>query len=138
MQIKRLLKWFFTALAVVVVAVAVIAVAVPILVQRGTPGDEEYAVANVLTASANRAFPSPQHRVLFRARRGEVEISAYGFMDTESQEKVLAVLRANMTKDNPTKVHVDFFPPRVTTEAMLNGKKVSLLQETRSIRQEQL
>jgi hypothetical protein len=97
-------------------------------------------VANTLTASGNRISSNPDQQVLFRANRGEVVISAYGFTEPQSQERLLADLRGNLRdKTKNIKVRVFFFPPRVlSVETRFHGMKVSTLKEMPAIREVQL
>jgi hypothetical protein len=64
-------------------------------------------------------------------------LNAYGFMDLGSQEKLLVVLRENMT-NSPTKVRIAFYPPRVMRETKLNGQTFSVLEKTNSFREVKL
>ena len=100
------------------------------------PGDEEYAVANKLTAAANQVSSHPQ-QVLFSPQRGRVDLNAYGFMDSDSQERLLAVLRRNMTS-SPVKVQVAFYPPRVVKETKMTGQMFSEVVGAKSFREVKL
>ena len=111
------------------------------LFQRELPGDDEHDVATRLTNSAKRISSGPEQQVLFRASRGEVVINAYGFGDAQSQERLLADLRANLRGDRQNiRVRVVFFPPRVFSEKkkMPDGSRYSELEKMPAIREVQL
>ncbi len=133
MQLKRIVDWF----ALVSGVALALYVAAFVWWQVELPGDEEYSVANKLTAAAKQVSSYPNQQVLFSARRGAVDIEAYGFMDVGSQEKLLAVLRTNMAQ-NPTKVRVAFYPPRVMRETKGNGVTYGELERTGSVREVKL
>ena len=133
MGLKRIVEWFAAAAGIGLAGV----IGLWVWWSIELPGDEEYRVANRLTKAAKHVSYYPDQQVLFDARRGEVDISAYGFMNAASQERLLAVLRTNMTS-NPTKVRVAFYPPRVMRETKINGQTFSVLERTNSFREVKL
>jgi hypothetical protein len=132
-NLKRIVEWFAAAAGIGLAGL----IGLWVWWQIELPGDAEYLVANRLTRAAEHVSTYPNQQVLFRARRGEVDLNAYGFMDAASQERLLAVLRTNMTA-NPTKVRVAFYPPRVMRETIINGQTFSVLEKTSLFREVKL
>ena len=130
---KRIVEWF------AVVAGIGLAACAAFFVWWGVslPGEEEHSVGAKLTAAANQVSSSPDQQVLFSPQRGQVDLNAYGFTDPESQDRLLVVLRRNMT-NSPTKVRVAFYPARVINETKANGQTFSEVVKSKSIREVKL
>ena len=101
------------------------------------PGDEEHAAGHRLAEAAKQVSAYPNQQVFFRPRRDRVDLDAYGFMDTASQDKLLAVLRERVST-GPIEVRVTFYPPRVMRETKMDGYTYGELVKEKSLREVKL
>jgi len=130
---KKIVLW----ISIVVPSITLLIVGATILFNRTQPSGKEIAIAGVLVPSAKRAISNPQQTVFYEASRDAVIINAYGFMEPDSQRKVIDELRAALTNDmHEVKIKVLFFPPReYLVERESDGRQVSRLKKMDAIRQ---
>ena len=130
---KRIVLW----ISMVVTSIALLIVGATIMFNRAQPSEKEIAIAGVLVPSAKRVISNPQQTVFYEASRDAVIINAYGFMETDSQRRVIDELRAALTNDmREVKIKVLFFPPReYLVERESDGRQVSRLKKMDAIRQ---
>lgn len=109
-NIWKLLLGVGLALALLVI---VAFVSITVAFNRSLPSEKEYNLAYQLTPLVEVDLAASEgQRVYFKPSRGRVYLHVYGVLDTPTQDRILARLRAHL-EQRPFEGHVylTYFPP---------------------------